>query len=229
MPRVSGSNRLASRKPASETPALAKPNTGRTKNTTRAAARARADAAARTRPSAARKRNGQRERTPASVAWTPDCSTQYHSLQAEQEVGQQRPDADAVENEQHDQRAARQRQHQHGKLGGIEQRDDDDGAEIVDDGEGGEEQPQATGTRGPSSDSTPSAKAMSVAAGIAQPFSASGLFLLIATKISAGTATPPAAAMPGRMRWPSSRAGRLASRASSPARPAGRTPPSARH
>ena len=56
------------------------------------------------------------------------------------------------------------------------------------------------GTRLPRSDSTPSAKAMSVAVGIAQPGSASGLARLMTTYTSAGTIMPPTAAMPGKAR-----------------------------
>ena len=65
------------------------------------------------------------------------------------------------------------------------------------------------GTRLPNSESTPSAKAMSVAVGIAQPRITSPLFQLSEAKISAGTAMPPAAQRPGRTRrdqvesWPS--------------------------
>ena len=53
-------------------------------------------------------------------------------------------------------------------------------------------------TRSPSSVSTPTAKAMSVAAGIAQPFASGAAPLVTATKISAGSATPPSAASAGR-------------------------------
>ncbi len=48
--------------------------------------------------------------------------------------------------------------------------------------------------------STPSANAMSVADVMAQPRAAAGSLQLKARKISAGTAMPPAAAMPGRAR-----------------------------
>ena len=58
------------------------------------------------------------------------------------------------------------------------------------------------GTRAPSKATIARAKAMSVAAGIAQPrrWSASPAF--IAMKISAGTTIPATAAAPGRMRRP---------------------------
>lgn len=65
------------------------------------------------------------------------------------------------------------------------------------------------GTRLPNSESTPSANAISVAVGIAQPLITSPLFQLSEKKISAGTTIPPAAQMPGRTRrdhvesWPS--------------------------
>ena len=55
----------------------------------------------------------------------------------------------------------------------------------------------ATGTRLPSSARMPSAKAMSVAAGIAQPDRFSGVPRLIATNTSAGAAMPPIAANSG--------------------------------
>ena len=55
----------------------------------------------------------------------------------------------------------------------------------------------ATGTREPSRASRPSAKAMSVAAGIAQPRKFSGEPRLSATKTIAGIAIPPIAAMMG--------------------------------
>ncbi len=61
---------------------------------------------------------------------------------------------------------------------------------------------------------------MSVAVGMAQPRMVSGVARLKATKNSAGTAMPPAAATPGRMRrgqvesWPS-RNSRLISRPTS--------------
>jgi hypothetical protein len=54
------------------------------------------------------------------------------------------------------------------------------------------------GTRGPNSEITPSANAMSVAAGIAQPWAAGPG--LKARYTTAGTAMPPAAAIPGRRR-----------------------------
>ena len=54
-----------------------------------------------------------------------------------------------------------------------------------------------TGARLPTSARIPSAKAMSVAAGMAQPLIVSGLPQLNATKTKAGTIMPPTAAMPG--------------------------------
>ncbi len=52
----------------------------------------------------------------------------------------------------------------------------------------------------PNNDSTPSAKAMSVAVGIAHPRHVSGLCQLMAKKISAGASIPPSAAMQGNAR-----------------------------
>ena len=57
----------------------------------------------------------------------------------------------------------------------------------------------ADGTRLPRSARTPTAKAMSVAAGMAQPPFVTGSDQLKSRKISAGTAMPPTAAMPGNI------------------------------
>ena len=54
-----------------------------------------------------------------------------------------------------------------------------------------------TGTLLPSSERIPSAKAISVAVGIAHPLSANSSCILNAMKISAGTSIPPSAAIPG--------------------------------
>ena len=87
-----------------------------------------------------------------------------------------------------------------GKIGRIEDRDDQHGAKIVEDCQCRQEDSSDIGTREPSSDRTPRANAMSVAAGIAQPARVSGVSRLKAIYISAGTIMPPAAAAPGRMR-----------------------------
>ena len=58
---------------------------------------------------------------------------------------------------------------------------------------------RAMGTRLPSSVNTPRAKAISVAAGIAQPCIAAELCQLKPLYIAAGTAMPPTAAIVGRI------------------------------
>ena len=119
--------------------------------------------------------------TPASVACTPDFSTRTQSSAPESEIGREAAHAGRVEDASATPAAAAERQGQR-QVGGVEDRDDEDGAEIV------ERSPAPAGT--PSAQaapairaaaSTPSAKAMSVAAGIAQPRSAAASPALKAT------------------------------------------------
>ncbi len=108
--------------------------------------------------------------TPASVAWTPDFRTQSQTRMPSQYIGGSARDGAAVEQRpEMPMPTAAQHQRRYGQILRVEERDDDDGAEIVDDGERQQEDLERAGDARADSARIPTAKAMSVAVGMAQP------------------------------------------------------------
>ena len=108
--------------------------------------------------------------TPAIVAWTPDCEERRPEAEAEQRVDGRVAHAEAIGRDERERANPHDQRRRPGdRCAGVEERDHQHRAEVVDDGERGQEDLQAVGTREPSSASTPSAKAMSVAIGMPQP------------------------------------------------------------
>ena len=107
--------------------------------------------------------------TPASVAWTPDFSTQTQSTRPTTTYGAEARDAarGSAANSTTTPTQPPRAEHRQRQVVGVEQRDHDDRAEVVDDRDRRQEDFSDAGTREPSSSRMPSANAMSVAIGIA--------------------------------------------------------------
>ena len=119
--------------------------------------------------------------TPATVACTPLASTAYQAPSGQRQVHPAAPGARALQDPVDGDQGGAGQQHEQVQVVGVEDGDDGDGAEVVDDRAGQQERPQRPGASSwPVTASTASAKAMSVAVGIAQPRAASGVAQLTA-------------------------------------------------
>ena len=107
--------------------------------------------------------------TPVSVAWTPDS---WRASQSRRRAGRRRRGRCTPSPAR-----TADREHEHGGDGerrgvdvvGVEDGDDQDGADVVDDRQGQQVERRDGTIRAPSRLSTPTAKAMSVAIGMPQP------------------------------------------------------------
>jgi hypothetical protein len=166
MPSGTGARRLVIVMPERSTPAFTKANAGRTRRRPR-------DAACAPGPGdgiafGVVERNGERGDNAGESGVDAGLEAQTRG-QVRWRCSVDAGDAGPVERDQHEAEGAGGGQHRQREAGGIEEGDDGDGAEIVDDGDRREESLSEAGTRAPSSRTMPSAKAMSVAAGMAQP------------------------------------------------------------
>ena len=106
--------------------------------------------------------------TPASVACTPDSSRREPDERADGEVGGEALHVAAAQGEDHGEADAAS-QPTPGQRAGVEDGDHDDRADVVGDGQGEQEDLRRDRHPPPESVTMPTAKAMSVAMGIAQP------------------------------------------------------------
>ena len=126
----------ASVMPASETPALAKANSGSTpKRTHGPSASSSRSSVLSECPGAGGQRHGERGRDAGERCVHARFHDAHPDEDADQYVGPDRGDAPVVEQDQRGEPDAGQGERGKRQLRGIEERDDDDGAEVVDDGE----------------------------------------------------------------------------------------------
>ena len=149
-----------------ETPALAKAKSGRITKATGGcrSCSSRERAAGMNRASA----------TPASVAWTPDFSTEVQEPSPTGIVRRNARHAGPIHQRKHSQHAEGCGEGGGGKVGGVAGGDDEHGAEVVEHGKREQEHLEPGARRLASGEQHAGAKAMSVAVGIAQPRSATG-------------------------------------------------------
>jgi hypothetical protein len=126
------------------------------------------------RPGAGWKEDGEGERDACDGGVDARAQHEEPKHRAEQQVGRQAHHTEPVHRRQRGHHRGGEAEVHEREVARVEHGDDRHRAEVVDDGQGGEEHLSEVGTRGPSRDSTPRAKAVSVADGMALPRKVAG-------------------------------------------------------